>query len=162
MTTLHDFKVNTIDGEACSLSDFATKTLLVVNVASRCGLTPQYKGMQALYNKYKDRGFEVLGFPCNQFMGQEPGSESEIKDFCSTKFDVSFPMFSKLEVNGDGADPLYAFLTSQETEPDGPGKVAWNFAKFLVDGEGKVVARFHPKVEPEAQEVVSAVETSLG
>lgn len=162
MTTAHDFSHPNIDGEPTSLSAFAGKAKLIVNVASRCGLTPQYNGLEELQKTYGARGLVVLGFPCNQFMGQEPGTEEEIKTFCSTTYGVSFPMFSKLEVNGDGRHPLYAWLTSQSTEPDGPGDIAWNFGKFLVDGEGNVVARFSPQTEPGDPTVVSAIEKVLG
>ena len=161
MTTAHDFSHPTIRGEAQSLADFRGKTLLVVNVASECGLTPQYEGLQALQEKYGDQGFAVLGFPCNQFGAQEPGSEAQIADFCSTKYAVTFPMFSKLDVNGEKRHPLYAWLTSQDTAPDGAGDIAWNFAKFLVDGEGKVIARFAPPTKPDDPELVSAIEKSL-
>ncbi|MGD8858829.1 MAG: glutathione peroxidase, partial [Myxococcales bacterium] len=146
MQTLHDFTVETIDGESRPLSDFAGKTLLVVNVASKCGLTPQYEGLEALYRKYADRGLVVVGFPCNQFAGQEPGSADEIKSFCSTKYDVTFPLMAKLDVNGESAAPVYQFLTSQQVGPEEAGDIKWNFGKFLVDGEGKVVARFAPTV----------------
>ncbi|HEU4429643.1 MAG TPA: redoxin domain-containing protein, partial [Myxococcota bacterium] len=122
--SLHDFSQKTIDGTQQSLADYEGKVLLVVNVASRCGLTPQYAGMQALHDEYRARGFSVLGFPCNQFAGQEPGSEAEIKTFCSTKYGVTFPLFAKLDVNGAGRAPLYAWLTSQATKPDGAGDIA--------------------------------------
>jgi len=162
MNSLHDFTVDTIDGESQSLEAYKGKVLLVVNVASKCGLTPHYEGLEALYRRYKDRGFSVLGFPCNQFGAQEPGTEAEIKDFCSTKYDVTFPLFAKLEVNGEGRAPLYAYLAAQPTEPDGPGDIVWNFAKFLVDKEGKVVARFPPTTTPEAEELVGKLESLLG
>jgi len=136
--------------------------LLVVNVASRCGLTPQYTALEDLYRGMKDRGLVVLGFPCNQFGAQEPGSEAEIKQFCSTRYDVTFPMFSKLEVNGSARHPLYALLTTQPTAPDGPGDVKWNFAKFLIDREGKIAARFSPTTPPTSPDVVDAVERALG
>jgi glutathione peroxidase len=162
MTTLHDFTVNTIDGESKSLRDFAGKTLLVVNVASKCGLTPHYTGLEALHRKLAPRGFTVLGFPCNDFGAQEPGSEGEIKEFCQSKYDVTFPLFAKLHVKGAEQAPLYEFLTSQKSAPDGAGEVKWNFAKFVVDGEGHVRARFAPTVEASAPELVSAVEATLG
>ena len=161
MSTLHDFKAKTIDGADKSLQDYAGKALLVVNVASRCGLTPQYEGLQALYQQYGSRGLEVLGFPCNQFGGQEPGTEEQIKGFCETRYAVSFPLFAKLEVNGAARHPLYAFLTTQPTQPDGPGDIVWNFAKFLVDKQGKVVARFAPTVTPSDPELVQAIEGTL-
>lgn len=162
MPSLHDFTARGNDGEAQSLGDYSGKVCLVVNVASKCGLTPQYDGLQRLYKRFKDRGFEVLAFPCNQFAGQEPGSDAEIAAFCSTNFGVSFPLFSKLEVNGDGRSPLYAWLTGEATQPDGPGDVKWNFAKFLVDGSGAAVARFEPQTEPEASELIAAIESALG
>jgi glutathione peroxidase len=162
MPTLHDFSAKTIDGTSKSLGDYKGKVALVVNVASQCGLTPQYAGLEELYANFKDKGLVVLGFPCNQFGGQEPGTEGEIKTFCETKFGVTFPMFSKVDVNGAGRDPLYAFLTSEPTSPDGPGDIRWNFAKFLVDRDGNVVARFAPTTPPASEEIVSAVEQQLG
>jgi len=161
MANTHDFTVTTIDGANKPLKDYAGKVLLLVNVASQCGLTPQYAGLQALHEKYKERGFAVLGFPCNQFGSQEPGSEGQIKTFCETKFGVTFPMFSKLEVNGAGRDPLYAYLTAQPTQPDGPGDVVWNFAKFLVGKDGAVVARFAPTATPDSTELSGAIEQAL-
>lgn len=162
MPTLHDFSVKTIDGAAQSLRDYGGKVVLVVNVASQCGLTPQYGGLEELYANFKDRGLVVLGFPCNQFGGQEPGTEGEIKTFCETKFGVTFPMFAKIDVNGPQRDPLYAFLTSEPTAPEGPGDVRWNFAKFLVDRQGQVIARFAPTTAPVSEEVVGAIERALG
>jgi glutathione peroxidase len=162
MSTLYDFEHKSINGEKQSLAEYRGKVALVVNVASKCGLTPQYEGLEELYRSYKDRGLTVLGFPCNQFAGQEPGTEQEIQSFCSTKYDVSFPLFSKLEVNGPARHPLYAWLTSEQTQPDAAGDVKWNFAKFLVGRDGKVVARFSPTAAPKAAEVVEAVEKALG
>lgn len=161
MTTVHEFSATTIDGDDKSLGDFAGKTLLVVNVASECGLTPQYKGLEELHRKYKGRGFAVLGFPCNQFAGQEPGSEDEIKSFCETRYDVTFPLFSKIDVNGEDRHPLYQFLTAQATQPDGPGDIKWNFAKFVVDKKGNVVARFDPATEPTDKDVTTVIEEAL-
>jgi len=161
MEKVHDFTAATIDGNEKSLADFAGKTLLIVNVASQCGLTPQYKGLEELHRKYKGRGFAVLGFPCNQFAGQEPGTDEEIRTFCETRFNVTFPMFSKVDVNGDDRHPLYEFLTSQPTQPDGPGDIKWNFAKFLVDKQGAVVARFDPAVEPTSKELTGTIEEAL-
>src|SRR5262249_49628480 len=157
MSTIYDFEATTIDGSATSLKDYAGKTLLVVNVASQCGLTKQYAGLQKLYQEYHDRGLEVLGFPCNQFGAQEPGSEGQTKSFWEPRFGVSFPMFAKIEVNGGGRHPLYAFLTAQPTQPDGPGDIQWNFAKFLCDRSGHVVARFPPTTAPAAPELVEAI-----
>ena len=161
MTTLHDFDVKTIDGQTKKLGDFKGQTLLVVNVASRCGLTPHYAGLEELHRRFAPRGFAVLGFPCNDFGAQEPGTESEIKAFCQTKYDVTFPMFSKLHVKGPEQAPLYKYLTEQTSAPDGAGDVVWNFAKFLVGPNGQVLARFSPKVEPLADELVSKLESSL-
>jgi len=162
MSTLHDFSVTTLRGDDCDLDTFSGKVCLVVNVASQCGLTPQYDGLQRLYDEYRDRGLEILGFPCNQFGAQEPGTEAEIATFCETNFGVTFPMFSKVEVNGAGADPIYRWLTAEDTAPDGAGDVAWNFAKFLVGKDGQVVARFAPPTEPCASEVKQAIEAALG
>ena len=159
--TIYDFKAKTIDGDERSLRDYAGKAVLVANVASQCGLTPHYAGLQELYTTYRDRGLVVLGFPCNQFGSQEPGTEKEVKTFCETKYGVTFPMFAKIEVNGANRHPLYAFLTEQPTQPDGPGDIVWNFAKFLIDRSGNVVARFAPPTKPVSDEVVSAIEKVL-
>ena len=162
MTTIYDFPQKTLDGKDKKLSDFKGTALLVVNVASKCGLTPQYTGLQKLHEKYAGRGFEVLGFPCNQFAGQEPGSAQEIAEFCERNYGVSFPMFSKIDVNGQNRAPLYAWLTAQPTQPDGPGDILWNFGKFLVDKQGNVIARFNPRVAPDAPEVTAAIEKAIG
>jgi glutathione peroxidase len=162
MTTLHDFSAKGIDGTEQSLRDYAGKVALIVNVASQCGLTPQYGGLEELYTHFKDRGLVVLGFPCNQFGGQEPGSEGEIKTFCETRYGVTFPLFGKIDVNGPDRHPLYAFLTGAATAPDGPGDIRWNFAKFLIDRQGKVVARFPPTTVPASEEIVAALEQQLG
>jgi glutathione peroxidase len=161
MSTLYDFKARAIDGEQRSLRDYEGKVALVVNVASQCGFTPHYSGLEELYCNFKDRGLVVLAFPCNQFGSQEPGTEAEIKEFCETKFGVTFPMFAKVEVNGANRHPLYAFLTQQSTTPDGPGDIQWNFAKFLVDRGGRVVARFAPSTAPISEEIVGAIERML-
>lgn len=150
MANLYDLSVQTIDGKEQTLAHYKGKVLLIVNVASACGLTPQYEGLEALYRAYKDKGFEVLGFPCNQFGAQEPGTSADIKLFCSTRFDVSFPLFAKIEVNGPGAHPLYQWLKSQKAGADGKSEIEWNFAKFIVDREGKLVDRIHPRIEPQA------------
>lgn len=160
MTTVHDFQVKTIDGKTQSLGEYAGQPLLIVNVASRCGLTPQYTALEAVYRRFKARGFAVLGFPCNDFGAQEPGTEAEIKTFCSTKYDVSFPLFGKVHVKGAEQAPLYDFLTEQQTAPDGPGDIAWNFAKFLVGSDGRVLARFSPQTAPDAPEVINAIEAA--
>jgi glutathione peroxidase len=156
-----NFKVKNIDGEEVDLEDYEGKVVLVVNVASQCGLTPQYNGLQSLYKKYEEKGFVVLGFPCNQFGSQEPGTEAEIKEFCSSKHNVTFPMFSKLEVNGEGAAPLYKYLTSKDVQPAGSGKVSWNFEKFLIDRDGQLVNRFSPRTAPDDAELVKAIESEL-
>jgi glutathione peroxidase len=159
--TIHDFQMKTIDGQAQKLADYRGQVLLVVNVASKCGLTPHYEGLEALYEAKKDQGFAVLGFPCNQFGGQEPGSDADVAAFCSTRYGVRFPMFSKIEVNGAGRAPLYAWLTAAETKPDGPGDVAWNFAKFVVGKDGRVKARFNPRVAPDDPALRSAIDAAL-
>ena len=148
--TVYDFQTKTIDGTDVSLADYRGRVLLIVNVASRCGFTPQYKGLEELYREYKTRGFEVLGFPCNQFGSQEPGSEPEIKNFCETSYAVTFPLFSKIDVNGPDAHPLYKFLESARPGILGTKRIKWNFTKFLVDRQGNVVARYAPKDEPES------------
>jgi glutathione peroxidase len=160
--SIHELSARTIEGNDRSLGDYAGKALLVVNVASRCGLTPQYQGLEELYEKYRERGLEILGFPCNQFGGQEPGTEPEIQEFCSTRYNVTFPLFSKVDVNGEQRSPVYAWLTQQPTSPDGPGDVVWNFAKFVIDRKGSVVARFSPPTKPDDPALVAAVEQALG
>ncbi len=155
-SSIHDFTMKTIDGKPEPLADYKGKTVLIVNVASRCGFTPQYKGLEALYEKYKDRGFVILGFPANNFGGQEPGTNEEIKTFCSSKYMVTFPMFSKISVKDDGKAPLYDYLTGT-----GGGEVKWNFTKFLVGRDGKVITRFESSVTPDSPEVISAIEKAL-
>jgi len=162
MANLHDFRMKTITGEERGLSDYQGKAVLIVNVASKCGLTPQYEGLEKLHEKYAARGFAVLGFPCNQFGAQEPGTEAQIQEFCTSNYGVKFPMFAKIEVNGAGRAPLYQWLTSEQTAPDGAGDIKWNFAKFVVDKQGEIVARFNPMVAPDAPELVAAVEKALG
>ena len=160
MPSIYEAPVRTLSGEPADLADYKGKTLLIVNVASRCGMTPQYAGLEKLHEQYKDRGFSVLGFPCNQFAGQEPGSAEEIATFCSTTYGVTFPMAEKVEVNGDGRHPLYEELTQV---PDGEGRdgdIQWNFEKFLVAPGGKVT-RFGPMVTPEDEGLVQAVESAL-
>lgn len=159
MSTVHDFEVETIKGEKKSLADFKGKTLLIVNTASKCGFTPQFKGLQALYDKYQAQGLEILGFPCNQFGNQDPGSNDEILEFCSLNYDVDFPIFAKLEVNGSGAHPLYKHLRSEAPGVLGTTGVKWNFTKFLVDPDGQVVDRFSPKTTP--AELEDAIESVL-
>ncbi len=160
-TSALDFKMKSITGKEENLADYKGKVVLMVNVASKCGYTGQYEGMEAMYEKYKDKGLVVLGFPCNQFLWQEPGSDEQIAQFCSTKYNVTFPMFSKIEVNGKNAAPLYQYLTSVETKPAKKGKISWNFEKFLIGKNGQVVARFAPGTEPDAPEVVKAIESEL-
>ena len=152
MTTLYDFTVNDIAGQPVKLDRYQGKVVLVVNTASKCGFTPQYKGLEALYRKYKDQGLEVLGFPCNQFGAQEPGNEQEIATFCETNYDVTFPMFAKVDVNGDDTAPVYRYLKSEKPGLLGTEKIKWNFTKFLVDRSGKVVARYAPNDTPESLE----------
>jgi glutathione peroxidase len=161
MGNLHDFTMRDIEGRDRDLGELAGKVVLVVNVASKCGLTPQYDGLQRLYGDYAGRGLEILGFPCNQFMGQEPGSEAEIREFCSVNYGVTFPMFSKIEVNGPGRAPLYDWLTAAEVGPEEAGDVKWNFGKFLVGKDGEIRARFGPQVEPCAEEVKRAIDEAL-
>jgi glutathione peroxidase len=153
-----DFKMKDIDGNDVKLKKYKGNVLLVVNTASKCGYTPQYEGLQATYTKYKDKGFYVLGFPANNFKGQEPGSDAEIKDFCTLKYNVTFPMFSKISVLGEDQHPLYKFLTSKETDPNFAGDITWNFNKFLVDRKGNVVARFTSKDTPQGDAVTAAIE----
>lgn len=162
MANLHDFQVMSIRGDDCALSTFEGKVCLVVNVASECGLTPQYDGLQRLYSEYKSQGLEILGFPCNQFGAQEPGDDGEIATFCETKFGVEFPMFSKIDVNGAERDPLYGWLTGEEVGPEGSGDVAWNFAKFLIGKDGNLIARFDSATEPCAPPVKQKIEAALG
>lgn len=159
--SLYDTPIAALDASPDRLSKEGGKVTLMVNVASKCGLTPQYKGLERLHEQYEDQGFAVLGFPCNQFLGQEPGSPEEIAAFCSTTYGVTFPLFEKIDVNGDDRHPLYAELTQA---PDGEGytgDIRWNFEKFLIAADGKVLARFAPQVEPEAPEVISAIEGAL-
>jgi len=167
MTTTHDFAVTAADGTTVSLDDYAGRVLLIVNVASKCGLTPQYEGLEALHRTERERGLQILGFPCNQFGGQEPGTDAEIQDFCTATFDVSFPVFGKIDVNGETADPLFAYLRAeapgdcgpesgplfdhgQRTRPEaiGTDEIKWNFTKFLVDRDGTVIRRYEPTVTP--------------
>ena len=145
----YDLQAKTIDGQTQRLGDFKGKALLVVNVASKCGFTPQYTGLEALHRKYQDRGFAVLGFPCDQFGHQEPGNEAEIKDFCSLNYDVSFPLFAKIEVNGDNTHPVYRYLKQEQKGILGTQAIKWNFTKFLVDKQGRVVKRYAPNDKPE-------------
>ena len=150
--SIYDFKVKDIDGNEVAMSEFKDKVLMIVNVASKCGFTPQYEGLQKLYDAYKDQGLVVLGFPCNQFGAQEQGGEAEIKDFCETNFSISFPMFAKIDVNGDNADPLFLFLQNAKKGFMDTGPIKWNFSKFVVDKEGNVVGRYGSLDDPAALE----------
>lgn len=156
-----DFTAKANDGRDVDLSTYKGDVLLIVNTASQCGYTPQYEGLQAIYERYKDRGFQVLAFPANEFGGQEPGSDAEIRQFCTSRYNVTFPLFAKIVVKGEGQHPLYRFLTSPETNPEFGGEIPWNFTKFLVDRQGRVIARFEPKDRPESPEVTSAIEQAL-
>jgi glutathione peroxidase len=157
---LYDTAVETLAGEPTTLREYADGPLLVVNVASKCGLTPQYEGLQQLHEKYGPRGLHVLGFPCNQFMGQEPGTPEEIQQFCSTNYNVTFPLFAKIDVNGPDRHPLYAELTAVPDADGTAGDVQWNFEKFVVSPDG-AVTRFRPRTEPTAEEIVAAIEAAL-
>lgn len=159
--SLYDVPVNRLDGTPADLSDYDDKLTLVVNVASKCGLTPQYETLEKIHEQYADKGFSVLGFPCNQFMGQEPGSSEEIATFCSTTYGVTFPLFEKIDVNGDDRHPLYAELTKVADADGTDGDIRWNFEKFLVAPGGEVVARFAPTVVPDDPAVVGAIEANL-
>jgi len=155
----YDFTPQTLDGKAAPLAEHRGRVLLIVNTASKCGFTPQYAGLEALWRKYRDKGLTILGFPCNQFGGQEPGTAAEIASFCSLTYEVSFPMMAKIEVNGDHADPLYAWLKHEKKGLLGSEAIKWNFTKFLIGRDGEVVARFAPNTEPNALE--SAIEAAL-
>ncbi|WP_375481212.1 glutathione peroxidase [uncultured Jatrophihabitans sp.] len=159
---MHDIPLETLTGRSTSLDEYRDRPLLVVNVASKCGLTPQYAQLQELYDRYHDRGLEILGFPCNQFMEQEPGTADEIAEFCSANYGVTFPMFAKVEVNGPDRHPLYAELVGAPDDQGEAGDVQWNFEKFLLDPDGTVGRRFRPRTEPLSDEVVSAVEAAVG
>jgi glutathione peroxidase len=177
--SIYEIPVKTIDGKDTNLGDYKGKTLLIVNVASKCGLTPQYEGLQALYSEYKDKGVEVLGFPANNYLGQEPGTEEEIKDFCSTNYNVTFPMFSKLSTKGDDQHELYKYLTDTKPETDvndggleeklkgfgsvrsTPSEVLWNFEKFLISKNGEITARFAPDVKPDDERLLAKLNAEL-
>jgi glutathione peroxidase len=160
--SIYNFTMKSIDGEPVSLKSYSGKVVMVVNVASKCGFTPQYAGLEKLYEKYKDRGFVIVGVPANNFAQQEPGTNEEIKKFCSNKYNVTFPMMSKVSVLGDDETPLYRFLTDKSANPQVGGDIKWNFTKFLFDRNGKPVARFEPAVTPDSPQVQSAIETALG
>ncbi len=156
--SIYNFTMKTIDGKEISLADYRGKPLLIVNVASKCGFTPQYKGLEALYQKYKDRGLVILGFPANNFMGQEPGTDAQIKEFCTLNYGVTFPMFAKISVKGADIHPLYKLLT-ESSEPSGP--ISWNFNKFLIDKEGHIAARWGSRTAPESKELIAKLEETL-
>ncbi len=160
--SIYDFTLKSIDGQPTPLAEYKGKVVLLVNVASRCGFTPQYTALQAAYDKYKSRGLVIVGVPANNFMGQEPGTNEEIKTFCSKKYSVTFPLMSKLSVKGDDKTPLYEFLTSKSANPKFGGEIQWNFTKFLFDRNGNPVARFEPNVTPDSPEVTAAIEAALG
>ena|SRR5947209_4594484 len=159
--SIYDFTLKNIDGKDTGLAAYRGKALLVVNVASRCGYTPQYEGLEKIYLQYKDRGLVILGFPANNFMGQEPGTNEEIKSFCSLKYNVTFPMFAKISVKGEDIHPLYKYLTDKQSDPQFGGDIKWNFNKFLVGRDGKIIGRFEPAVKPESPEVTQAIEKAL-
>jgi len=159
--TVYDFTLNSIEGQTTPLASFKGKVVLLVNVASRCGFTPQYAGLEALYEKYKDRGFVIVGIPANNFGAQEPGSNQEIKTFCTSKYHVTFPMMAKVSVKGTDITPLYAFLTDKAANPKTGGEIGWNFTKFLIGQDGRVIARFDSEVEPDSKDLTSAIEKAL-
>src|ERR1041385_9153913 len=158
MTSLYDFTLKDIEHKEINLGQYRGKVLLLVNVASRCGYTPQYEGLEKVYLQYKDRGLVILGFPANNFFSQEPGTNEEIKTFCSLKYNVTFPMFAKISVKGADTHPLYKYLTDKQTDPDFAGEVKWNFNKFLIGRDGHIIGRFEPPVKPESPEVTQAIE----
>lgn len=162
MKSIYDFTANLIDGTPASLSNYAGKVMLIVNVASKCGFTGQYAGLQKLYETYQEKGLVVLGFPANDFLFQEPGSNKDIAEFCSLKYRITFPMFEKISVKGSDCHPLYAYLTGKETNPEFAGKITWNFNKFLIGRDGRILARFGSKTPPEDKDLVAAVEKALG
>ena len=158
--SIYDFTRKDIDGNKVDLDQYKGKVVMIVNVASKCGYTPQYEGLEAMYDKYKDDGLVILGFPANNFKGQEPGTDEEIKEFCTLTYGVQFPMFSKVSVLGEDQDELFTYLTSQDN-PDFKGDISWNFEKFLINKEGKLIRRFKTKVEPESEEITKAIELAL-
>ncbi len=161
MNSIYDFTMKDIDGNPVKLDKFKGDVVLIVNVASKCGFTPQYEGLEKIYSEYKDKGFVILGFPANNFGQQEPGTNAEIKNFCTSKFAVTFPMFSKISVKGDDIHPLYQYLTGKETDPEFAGDITWNFNKFLVDRKGNIIARFDSRDTPESDTVMDAVRKAL-
>ena len=160
-TSIYDFTMANIDGDPVVLSDYRGKVLMIVNVASKCGYTPQYEQLEQIYEKYSDRGFFVLGFPANNFANQEPGNNSDIKTFCTTNYNITFPMFSKISVKGEDKHPLYKYLTEEKTNPKFSGEITWNFNKFLIGKDGQVINRFATNIKPNAPEVIEAIEAAL-
>ncbi|MBN1326692.1 MAG: glutathione peroxidase [Candidatus Cloacimonetes bacterium] len=158
MSSIYDIKVTRITGEEIQLSEYKGKVLLIVNVASKCGFTPQYDGLQALYEKYRNQDFEILGFPANNFLHQEPGSNTEIQNFCRLNYGVTFPLFAKISVRGKQIHPLYEYLTKKKTDPEFAGGIKWNFTKFLVDRSGNIVGRFGSRIEPLSEDIQDALE----
>jgi glutathione peroxidase len=159
--TVYDFTLNSIDGQPAPLAAYKGKVVLLVNVASKCGYTPQYSALESTYEKYKDRGFVIVGIPANNFGAQEPGSNQEIKTFCSSKYHVTFPMMAKVSVKGDEITPLYQFLTDKSSNPRSGGEIKWNFTKFLIGPDGRVISRFEPEITPDSPQVTSAIEEAL-
>jgi glutathione peroxidase len=159
--TVHDYTLHSIDGQAAPLAAYKGKVVLVVNVASKCGYTPQYTALETIYERYKDRGFVIVGIPANNFGAQEPGSNQEIKTFCSSKYHVTFPMLAKVSVKGDDITPLYQFLTDKSAHPQTGGEIQWNFTKFLIGPDGRVITRFEPEITPDSPQVTSAIEKAL-
>jgi glutathione peroxidase len=159
--TVYDFTLNSIDGQPAPLAAYKGKVVLLVNVASKCGYTPQYSALESTYEKYKDRGFIIVGIPANNFGAQEPGSNQEIKTFCSSKYHVTFPMMAKVSVKGDDITPLYQFLTDKSSNPQSGGEIKWNFTKFLIGPDGRVITRFEPEITPDSPQVTSAIEAAL-
>ena len=159
--TVHDFTLNSIDGQPAPLAAYKGKVVLLVNVASKCGFTPQYSALESTYEKYKDRGFVIVGIPANNFGAQEPGSNQEIKTFCSSKYHVTFPMMAKVSVKGDDITPLYQFLTDKSSNPQSGGEIKWNFTKFLIGPDGRVITRFESEITPDSPQVTSAIEEAL-
>jgi glutathione peroxidase len=159
--SMYEFTMKDIDGNDVRLDRYKGKVVMIVNTASKCGYTPQYEGLEGLFEKYKDRGFVILGFPANNFLGQEPGTEKEIKEFCTLKYNVTFPMFSKISVKGTDQHPFYTYLTNKQSDPEFAGDITWNFEKFIVDKNGKILARFAPKVTPDSTEIAETIESAL-
>lgn len=161
VSSVYDFKIKNIDGSEVKLEAYKGKVVMIVNTASKCGYTPQYEQLQAVYEKYKDQNFVILGFPANNFMGQEPGTDTEIKEFCTLKYKVTFPMFSKISVKGADQHPLYTFLTNEKSNPGFSGEIGWNFEKFLLGKDGKTIARWKSNVKPDDSQVIEAIEKAL-